>query len=658
VSDGPRVPVVFELHEAPGRLVELLGDFPSWKHPRAMIEAGPGRYRLELSLAPGIYRYKMRIGGERWVSDPSAQAIDRAEWDNGLCIVGGTSPPLFFAPDSRHLVRERSGRIAVHAEWAGEGTPPSRIWVDAGGVVVLAPLVEIGSRADRKLLRAELSAPLGEGWIGFEGRRECFLLPRPCSEWGEPPAWAQSAVFYAIFVDRWHRGSSSQPEPRASSRGAPSKLETFYGGDLDGVREWLPYLADLGVDAIVLTPVHASESTHRYDATDLLAIDPRLGGERALARLIEEAHRAEIRVVLDAAFTHVSARHPAFRDLLDRQERSPYAGWFRVRRFPVREGDGATFEHYYRATHLPRLALENREARAHVIAAAKKLADLGADGLRLDAMDEAPDDFWIELRATLRRAHPELLFLGEVVIDRADRYAKERGVDLATDFKLRETLTEHFARGRIDAAELWSRTIFDAFRVGPFGPAFRLSFLDNHDTARFRSIAIQHDRLRLALVYLLTRPEPVWLTYATELGMAGGSTDLDLENVWPERQPMPDQDALETKTRSAVRSLLRLRRELGALRSDTTRLICAERGLYVVERGDPSVDDPTIIVAINADDREATLPLLPSNAAVLLDTASMGREALAPDQPLAPTSARIIRNDSWVRPDNDRWSHG
>lgn len=637
----------FVCHAAPGHPVELCGDFPSWSRPFAMQETSPGRYEETLSLEPGIYRYKMRIDGHRWVLDPAADAVDHADgFENGLAVVGGSSPPLLFAPDRRHLLRGRDGRIVVHAEHLGGSTPaPATVRVSAtlreGDPVGLeAPLVEVGRRGALVQLRATLKLPESHVGAGGElsfGAREAerFALPDAPGLLDEAPSRLRGAVLYAIFVDRFRRSPSSPPEPRAASRAAPSTAATFYGGDLDGIRESLGVIADLGATAIVLTPVHTSGSPHRYDAVDLQAIDPRIGGPEAFARLTSEAARRGLRVVVDAAFTHVNEAHPAFRDLLLRQERSPFAGWFRVRRFPVIARDTRTYQAYFGHAHLPMLDLANEDARAHVIAAARRLVSLGAGGLRLDAMEEAPDDLWVELRRACRAMAPELLFLGEIVGDRPSRYAGRRGVDTATDFGSRHLLVAFFARRAVDARQFWDDSAFSAHRTGPFDPAFRLLFLDNHDTARFRSICVKHDRLRLALVYLLTRPEPVWITCGTELGMAGGSTDARLEDVWPERMPMPDDDP-STRTRALLTALGRLRREHPALLSEATSLRQAEGGLLVVDRGGP--EDPAIRVCLNADEGPARVDV-PDGTETLLDTEGIG----AVDRPLAGLAARVLR---------------
>jgi glycosidase len=641
------VEVLFAFHGEPGHVVEVCGDLPDWTRPAVMTETTPGRYERTLRLAPGIYRYKLRIDGQRWVVDPAAAAVDRAEgFENGLAIVGGSRPPLFFAPDAAHLHRDARGVIAIHAEHEASLAPPRGVRISAaageGAVEIEAPLQEVGARGGVVLLRAEARLPAScaaaQGSASFAGcDGEPFPLPPPPDALDEAPEWARGAVFYAVFVDRWRRHPASPPDVRSSPRGARSTADTLYGGDLDGIRASLGSIADLGATAIVLTPVHVAESPHRYDATDLHTVDPRLGGEAALARLTEAASRRGLRVIVDAAFTHVHEAHPAFQDLLQNQERSRFARWFKVRRFPVRARDTGSFAAYYGHPHLPLLDLGDAGARAHVIEAARRLIALGAGGLRLDAMEEAPDDFWAELRRAGRALDPSLLLLGEVVGDRPARFLGRGGADLATDFGERERMIAFFARGALSARHFWEEGLLHAHRAGPRGPSSRLIFLDNHDTARFRSIAVQHDRLRLALVHLLTRPEPAWITYGTELGMAGGATDARREDVWADRLPMPPDDP-PTRTRALLAALGRLRRSVPALRSPRTRLHEARGGLLVVDRGGEE-GAPAARVCLNAGERPAEIPALPAGARPLLDTDGEGAPA---GRPLGAWSGRIV----------------
>jgi len=574
-----------------------------------MPEVSPGHYACTLHLLPGIYRYKFRVDGREWVLDPHAPVVDWLEGAaNGLCFVDGIAKPVWFAPDRRHVVQTLDGRFRLHAEVRGHNPLPTYVQLHTGkGTVHHIPLQLQRHGADHTFLHADHVLPAPAKSLTFDGIHRVPLPPvRPAL--GAPPAWLHHAVFYAIFVDRWRRGAASPPDPRASPRTTLSTPDTFYGGDLDGITESLDGIRALGVDAVVLTPIHPSQSPHRYDGVDLLATDARLGGDAALERLLDRAHALGLKVVLDAAITHVHAEHPAFQDVLARQEKSPFAAWFQLKRFPVLRGDGSTYAHYYNNAQLPWLNLRPGPAREHVITAMERLVRMGADGLRLDAMNDAPDDFWAELRARVRALRDDVLLLGEVVSDNPARLAQECGVDTATDFGHKDACVTFFARSQTRAEDFRALLERLEHRMGPADPCFRLLFLDNHDTPRFMTLAANHDRVRVALAWLLLRPEPVWLTYGVELGMFGGRLVGDLDDAWPERLPMPP-DSQPTQTSALLQHLTALRRHEPALRSDVLRYVHAQDRLLVVDRGSA----PHLLrIIINAGEHAVDiLPFLP-----------------------------------------------
>ncbi len=144
------------------------------------------------------------------------------------------------------------------------------------------------------------------------------------------PEWVKDAVFYQIFPERFFNGDpandvrdneyaldgfgsirmpSWDAAPLDYSRG---RCMDFYGGDLNGIREKLPYLKNLGVTCLYLNPIFTAPSVHKYDCVDFFHVDPHLGGDKALAELTEAAHRMGIRVILDISINHTGAQHMWF----------------------------------------------------------------------------------------------------------------------------------------------------------------------------------------------------------------------------------------------------------------------------------------------------------------------------------------------------------
>ena len=122
----------------------------------------------------------------------------------------------------------------------------------------------------------------------------------------DAPGWARDAVVYHVFVDRFFSGD----EATWPARGAGPAEE--YGGTLEGLRQKLDHVSELGATALWLSPIHPSPSYHRYDATDLFAVAPQLGTLDDFDRLVADAHARGIRLLLDFVPNHWSREHPTF----------------------------------------------------------------------------------------------------------------------------------------------------------------------------------------------------------------------------------------------------------------------------------------------------------------------------------------------------------
>lgn len=143
------------------------------------------------------------------------------------------------------------------------------------------------------------------------------------------PQWAADQIFYQIFPDRFARNLPREAEqdhvyyhhaagqeiilrdwdePVTAQAGG----STFYGGDLDGISEKLPYLKKLGVTALYLNPVFKAPSVHKYDTEDYRHVDPQFGGDGALLRLRHNTQQLGIRLVLDGVFNHSGDSHAWF----------------------------------------------------------------------------------------------------------------------------------------------------------------------------------------------------------------------------------------------------------------------------------------------------------------------------------------------------------
>lgn len=453
------------------------------------------------------------------------------------------------------------------------------------------------------------------------------------------PEWAKGAVIYQIFPDRFAKGDGSTDPPGTDPWGSPPHSRRFQGGDLVGVADRLDYLAGLGVDAIYLNPIFTSPSNHRYDAIDYSSVDPALGGDAALERLVGEAHRRGMRVILDASFNHVHPRFFAFADLVRRGRRSRYRDWFVVRDWPPRllyrphatrstpwvrewipvweeqvgvpvevvDGPGRavepTYEAWYSVPTMPRVNLANPEARAYMLGvAAHWVAEHGIDGWRMDVARYVDPDFWNDFRRVVKAADPEAYLLCEVMGDAGDWLQGDR-FDATMNYTFRDLALRFFARDEIDGAAL----LDDAARlIAQYPWAVTLvnqNLIGSHDTPRFLSEAGGDVwRLRLATVFQLTFPGAPGIYYGDEVAMTGGD-DPGSRGAFPWEIAGGGHDLQET-----IRRLAALRRSEPALVTGDWRPVHGAGGLVAFER---RLGRRRVLVAINRSGRPARVPAGP-----------------------------------------------
>ncbi len=259
------------------------------------------------------------------------------------------------------------------------------------------------------------------------------------------PDWVQDAIFYQIFPDRFAK-SERNPAGKLLFEpwDTPPTPQGFKGGDLYGIAEKFDYLKDLGITALYLNPIFASASNHRYHTYDYYNVDPLLGGNDAFRFMLDEAHKRDIRVILDGVFNHASRGFWQFHHVLENRDGSPYQDWFYfdAERLQGRRHWGAypgTAELHARENGedslkafgyvgwwhnpaLPKFNTNTPAVRKFLFEVAQHWIQFGADGWRLDVPGDIDDDsFWQEFRYRVRRVNTQAYFVGEIW-DEAQRW--------------------------------------------------------------------------------------------------------------------------------------------------------------------------------------------------------------------------------------------
>ena len=256
----------------------------------------------------------------------------------------------------------------------------------------------------------------------------------------ETPEWLKGGIIYQIFPDRFFNSGKKKldvPEDRylcdewkktpehRQNNGKCSLGNDYYGGDLAGIMEKLPYLANLGVSCIYLNPIFEAHSNHRYNTANYEKIDSLLGDEQDLKKLCSKAKKYGIHIILDGVFSHTGDDSIYF----NKKRRygdggayndynSPYKNWFKFKSYPD------LYEAWWGVPSLPETVEENENFLEYITGdngILRKYLRLGIDGWRLDVADELPDIFLERLREAIKAEKTNAYILGEVWEDASNK---------------------------------------------------------------------------------------------------------------------------------------------------------------------------------------------------------------------------------------------
>jgi glycosidase len=360
------------------------------------------------------------------------------------------------------------------------------------------------------------------------------------------PEWAEQTIWYQIFPDRFYRKENGGPAPSVKlenwNHNKPNPY-SFYGGNLAGIREKLPWLSDLGVNGLYLTPVFTSPSNHKYNTEDYFTVDPLFGDLNELKALVSQAHSLNIRVMFDAVFNHAGDTHPFWQDLLKNQDKSPYRDYFHIRRFPIRppnalhnhkDMDFHAFAWFYR---MPKWNTENPDVRKYLLdAAAYWIKECDIDGWRLDVANEVSFDFWKEFSRLARSLKPDLYVVSEVWHD-ASNWVNPGLFDAIMNYHLGYAVSDCFMSKKISPEAFTGRCFSALTRYSDLNNRVSFNLLDSHDTERALTRA-QGNKLALknAFTMLFLFPGSPSIYYGTEIGMEGAwDPDCRRPMIWDEK---------------------------------------------------------------------------------------------------------------------------
>lgn len=542
-------------------------------------------------------------------------------------------PPSWWPGHSlnpvRVLVRGRNlagGRLA-----SAPGVQARNVRVNEAGTYLFADLaIAPGTAPGSRTLRVTTSGGAAE--VPFELRRP---LPRA----GRFQGFSAEDLVYEIMPDRFANGDPGNDDP-PRSRGLfdRARKRYYHGGDLKGVIDRLPYLKELGVTALWLTPVYdnndrlnekerydgeAITDYHGYGAVDFYAVDEHLGDLATLRELVEAAHRTGMKVIQDQVANHTGPYHPWvadpptptwFHGTAERHLDETWQTWTIPDPHAPRELRESTLDGWF-INILPDLNQDDPEVARYLIQNALWWVGVtGLDGIRQDTLPYVPRTFWRDWAAALHREHPRLRIVGEMWdgdpslvsffqggVRRFD--GVDSGIDTLFDFPLFYPVRRAFGEGkplREVAAMLARDHLYrDARHL--------LTFPGNHDTPRFMNEpGATVDGLRLAWTFLLTARGTPMIYAGDEIGMPGGG-DPDNRRDFPGGWPGDPRSAFSADGRTPaeqavferVRTLGRLRAELPALRRGRHVSLAVSEQAYAFAR--VGGGEPVVVMLNNAD---------------------------------------------------------
>ncbi len=383
--------------------------------------------------------------------------------------------------------------------------------------------------------------------------------------------WASDAVMYHIFVDRFERTPGAERVMTSASwRSVPTR-DGFMGGTLQGIIRRLPYLQDLGVNLLCLTPIFLSSSNHRYNVYDYYRIDPRLGSLDDFHALIAKAHAHQIRVIIDGVFNHCGRGFFPFYDVMENGASSSFADWFHIKRFPVHAYGVGRYRGWQGRPVMPILNLANREVQDYFLGVARYWTSQGIDGWRLDAVGEVRGyTFWKLFRRAVREINPHTYMLAEFWGD-GKSWLHDDQFDGGTNYVWRDIVLD-FLIHRTIRADMFSARLSRLMSRYPWPQTMAMvNALGSHDTKRLYTVAKGNmEQIKMALAFQYAYPGIPTVYYGDEIGLEGGN-DPDNRRTMTWRSTDWNHEL-----RTFVRRLIEMRRALQVLRHGDCRTVLAD----------------------------------------------------------------------------------
>ncbi len=351
-----------------------------------------------------------------------------------------------------------------------------------------------------------------------------------------------------------------------------------HGGDFQGIIDQLDYIKSMGFSVISLTPIFANEDGgyHGYRVNDFYKTDDHFGSNDLFNKLVDEAHKRDMKVILEFVSGYVGPEHPWVNDPTKKD-------WFQ-------EGKEVVD---HEGVRLPKLNYNNPEVKQYVMDAAKWwITESDIDGYILDSLGDAPTSFWVDFTDEVKSVKKDFILLGEIITDDPVKMASyvETGMDGFVDYALNEELRKVFPKPDQPMGELFQRLQqnehlgLNSYLMG--------TFMDNQHTARFTREMVENNehpgpRWKQSLTYLYTTPGIPIVYYGSEIALDGGNSPDNRRQM----NFRTDKELIDYMSK-----LSDLRAKLPSLTRGTMDLLYEQDGMAVYKR---EYKEETSVVAIN-----------------------------------------------------------
>ena len=339
----------------------------------------------------------------------------------------------------------------------------------------------------------------------------------------EVPDWAANKVVYQIFPSRF---AASQPVDKKLWYKAPITPMDDLHGDFRGIIDHLDHIQDLGIDVIYMTPSFKSNSCHKYDTIDYYEIDPSFGTKEELKELVQKAHDRGMKVVMDAVFNHTGKEFFAFKDILEKGEKSKYLDWYYIDELPLKGkwGEIPNFLCFGYYGGMPKLNLKNPEVEKYITdIACYWIRECDIDGWRLDVGDEISHFFWKRFRRAIKAVKKDMLIIGEIWHYAGD-FLEGDEWDTVMNYPFYLNLIDLLADEKISVSQFVQNLGYLKGRLHKKCYPLMWNLIDSHDTARFLHLCKDNKKKQhLAAAFQLLLPGMPMIYYGDEYGMPGAN---------------------------------------------------------------------------------------------------------------------------------------